>query len=281
MGAGDLLRKLDGRVVPVLARGAARLSRGARRLRGLTLGAVVAVSATTVALVWAGDRGPAGDRTVGEVVRVGVAEGDPIPEYVAASRAELEQLAATSPMGEVYALVTLDDYFAPDRLTPVIGGVSVASVYGRVPLPQVQTEIVRIAAYRVPEDVMAGMDAVAARKEVEAATGKRLAALRAGDAEEDRRQRAVHETGAEVAAREAAAYRGHCACVYAAVVRATPGGLSVIAGRPEVRAVDPAPEVRRLDRAVFLPPLPEQTERAAPPGGAPVPGDGRSPAVPS
>ncbi|MEV4386571.1 hypothetical protein AB0J68_12800, partial [Micromonospora sp. NPDC049580] len=38
-----------------------------------------------------------------------------------------------------------------------------------------------------------------------------------------------------------------------------------VAARPDVRAVDPAPEVYRLDRTVFTPPLPEQRDVVRPP----------------
>jgi hypothetical protein len=72
----------------------------------------------------------------------------------------------------------------------------------------------------------------------------------------------VYDGGARVAEAEAVAYRRRCSCVYAAIVRATPAALAELAGRPGVRAVDAAPEVRRLDRAVFLPPLPEQADVA-------------------
>jgi hypothetical protein len=163
-------------------------------------------------------------------------------------------------------------YLAPDRLTPVLGGVSVVEVYARVPLPQTQTQIVRIPAFRIPQDVTAGMRQVAVRKDIEASGYQSLAAkLRTTDADEDR-LRTVYLSGATVAAAEATAYRGGCTCVYAAVVRADLAGLEQISARPEVRAVDPAPEVRRLDRAVFLPPLPEQQGEARPPvdGGPPA-----------
>ena len=95
---------------------------------------------------------------------------------------------------------------------------------------------------RLPEDLLAGMNAEAGRR-----------------ADEARR------TGDPVAATEADRYRQHCDCAYAAVVRADAAALSALAGRPTVRAVDPAPAVTRVDRAVFLPPLPEQSGTAAPP----------------
>ena len=83
------------------------------------------------------------------------------------------------------------------------------------------------------------------------------------DAERPAGLRRVYEREAFVAEAEALAYRSGCSCVYAVVIRATPQVLRDISGRPAVRAVDPAPEVWSLDRTVFSPPLPEQTDRAA------------------
>jgi hypothetical protein len=164
---------------------------------------------------------------------------------------------------DVYALVTFRGYLPPDRLAPVLAGVSLLRVYARVPLPGVQSQIMRIDAYRAPEDVTGGMDEVAGRKEKEATDYARLLGGLGTDGDEGLRD--VYTSGQRVAAAEAVAYRGHCSCVYAAVVRATPAALDVVAQRDEVRMVDPAPEVRRLDRTVFLPPLPEQRRQAGPP----------------
>ena len=71
--------------------------------------------------------------------------------------------------------------------------------------------------------------------------------------------RRAYDSAAQTAASEAAAYRAHCACDFAAVVRAAPAVLEQLAARAEVRVVDPAPEVRSLDRTEFRPVLPEQT----------------------
>jgi hypothetical protein len=270
--SGDWLRRLDQRVLPPVGRALYRLGRGAARVRLLTLAAVVSATAVLIAAVWASDRGPTGDPTVGHVVRVGVTEGQSIPGYVRASDHELASLVTTPGPGpatvETYALVTLAAYLAPDRLTPVFGGVAVAEVFARVPLPDTQTEIVQMPAYRVPGDVTTGMTEVAARKAREAVEYRRLAARLTGYGERERRLRTVYASGAQVAAAEATAYAEHCSCAYTVVVRATPAALERIAGRPEVRAVDPAPEVRRLDRAVFLPPLPEQEDVVRPPADA-------------
>lgn len=274
MRAGDLLRRLDSRLLPPLATGMARLGQGRLRLRVLTGAALVSVTAVLLTAVWAADRRPVGDPTVGTVVRVGVGDGQSIPGYVDAARGELAALAASAPPDQqTYALVSLSAYLAPQRLAPVLRGMAVSQVYGRVQLPETQTQIVRIPAQRVPDDVTAGMAAVAGKKESEVRDFRELSRKLTGQSARERDLRQVYDRGAAVAAAEAEAYRSGCSCVYAAVVRATPVVLGRISDRPEVRAVDPAPEVTRLDRAVFLPPLPEQREVVRPPADAGVPSE--------
>ncbi|RKR87174.1 hypothetical protein BDK92_1447 [Micromonospora pisi] len=278
MRPGDLLRQLDRRLLPPLARGLVRLGQGPLRMRVLTTAALFSSVAVLVTAVWAADRAQVGgDTTVGEVTRVGVIEGESIPGYVESSRSELKALVATppdEPGGETYALVTLAAYLAPDRLTPIIGDVSVSEVFGRVPRPQTQTELVRIPAMRIPADVVAGMRRVAERKDREAADYRARAAELPPDADQELRR--LYDSGAQVALDEATAYGSGCSCVYAAIVRATPTVLDRVAARPGVRAVDAAPEVRRLDRAVFTPPLPEQRDVVRPPAddGSPTPSGG-------
>lgn len=269
MGAGDLLRRLDSRVLPLLARGLTRLAQAPVRSRVLPAVALVSVTAVLLTAVWAADRRPAEDFTVGDVVRVGVTTGDSIPGYVSSSRRKLAALLAATPSRSApagtYALVTFSAYLAPDRLPPILDGVEVSEVFGRVPLPDAQTQIVRIPAMRIPADVAAGMELVAERKDREALDYQQRSATLTGTGDADRQLRAVYDSGAQIALAEATAYRSRCSCLYAAVVRATPSALEHVAGRSEVRAVDPAPEVRRLDRAVFLPPLPEQADVVRPP----------------
>jgi hypothetical protein len=267
----DLLAELGRRALPPLAGALARLGRGARRLWAFIVVALFAVVAVTVVAVWRAGHGPVSDVTVSESVRVGVPDGGSIPEYEAGNRTKLAGLVGASPSTEVYALVTLRAYLPPERLTPVLGSVAVSRVYSRVPLPGVQTQIVRIDAFRVPDDVTAGMNDVARRKDAEATDYARLAANLGGQGEKERELRVVYTSGQQIAAAEATAYRERCSCVYAAVVRATPAALDQLARRDEVRTVDPAPEVRRLDRAVFLPPLPEQRDRVVPPDSSPPP----------
>ncbi|MFG1935527.1 hypothetical protein [Micromonospora tulbaghiae] len=230
-----------------------------RRSRSAALTWVALACALVVLVVAVAQRRdrPVSDRTVGEVTRVGVTDGASIPAYLRAAGDELARLDA--PDG--YALVSFGDYLTPARAAAALDGTRVSAVVARVPLPGRQTEIVRIAALRLPQDVVAGMAGVATRKDREAADYRSRAAATTADPE----LRRVYDSGAEVAAREAQAYRTGCACVYAAVVSAAPDALRALAGRPGVRVVDPAPEVTRLDRTVFTPPLPEQRDVVRPP----------------
>ncbi|MEN3614833.1 hypothetical protein AAH979_35530 [Plantactinospora sp. ZYX-F-223] len=280
MRLGDLLRQLDSRLLPPLARGMTRLGHGRPRLRLLTTVALLCSAAVLVTAVWAADRRPPGDQTVGEVTRVGVVQGESIPGYLEATRGELRSLVAAGaadPAQPTYALVTMSAYLAPDRLTPVLTGIGVSEVFARLWRPGTQTEIVRIPALRLPDDVVAGMSEVAARKDREARDYQERAAGVTGDGPQEQELRRFYSSGARVADEEATAYRARCSCVYAAVVRGEPATLERIAARPEVRAVDPAPEVQRLDRTVFTPPLPEQKDVARPPADVSLPvidGDG-------
>ncbi|MGC5051928.1 hypothetical protein ACLQ2S_10815 [Micromonospora sp. DT48] len=281
MRAGDLLRKLDQRLLPRLAATVTRLSHGPSR--GPLLGWVATLScATVLATAMLATGGPPGqDQTVGEVTRVGVVEGDSIPRYEATAAADLAALAGRSLDDGTYALVSLTEYLTPSRLAAVVGDVGVAFVFGRVPLPERQTEIVRIPAQRVPEDVTAGMIKLAERKEREAADYRARATALGGGAPTERELRDLYLSGARVAAAEAAAYRAECACLYALVVRAEPAKLRGVAARSGVRVVDPAPEVRRLERTVFTPPLPEQRDVVRPPvDRATTPEPTESPVVP-
>jgi hypothetical protein len=194
-----------------------------------------------------------------DVVRVGVVEGQSVPGYLNSSRGELAALLrASSAPGDTWALVSLSAYVPPDRLPAVLGGATVAQVYARAPLGAARTQVVRIPAYRLPDDVVAGMLGAAVSRDRERADYTQLSQELTGTNPNDMRLRRAYADAAAVAGAEATAYREHCSCVFAAVVRGGPAVLDQIAGRAEVRAVDPAPEVRALDHTEFRPPLPEE-----------------------
>ncbi|MFI5492058.1 hypothetical protein [Actinoplanes sp. NPDC051859] len=265
--------------MPATARGLVPAVAGPVRLRVLTAVTLASVVALLVAVVLSTDRGP--ERLTdpaGDVVRVGVVEGQAIAGYQRSSDSELAALlpAPGAPTaGQTWALVSLTAYLAPDQLPAVLDGAAVAQVYARVPLPEVRTEVVRIPVYRMPQDVVAGMLNAALARDQEQADYRKLGGELKGDGA-DERLRQAYDSAAQTAAAEGAAFRAQCACVFAAVVRADPAVLERIASRPEVRIVDPAPEVRQLDRTEFRPVLPEQKtivhdeEKAVPSSSATV-----------
>jgi hypothetical protein len=234
---------------------------GRSALRVLTGLSVAAVLLLLTGLIWANDARPGPEPDGAGIVRVGVVEGQSLARYLAHSRSELNGLLHASGVSTgtpTWALVSLAAYLTPDRLPAVLGGTAVAEVYTRAPLPDAVTGVVRIPAFRVPDDVVAGMLAAAAHREQERADYRRLGDRARDDNRSPVRLRQAYETAAALADAEAHAYRGQCACVFAAVVRGDPAALHRLAGRAEVRVVDPAPEVLRLDRVEFRPPLPEQ-----------------------
>lgn len=222
--------------------------------------ALASAASLLMIIIWAADRNhppPTAAPPAQDVVRVGVVEGQSVPRYLQSSRGELASLPADAP---TWALVSLSGYVPPGELPSVLNGSAVAQVYARAPIPDTRSRVVRISAYRVPDDVVAGMLATAGARDQERADYGRLSRDLDGAGSDKTRLRRAYEEAADTAAAEAHAYRAHCACVFAAVVRAAPAALRGIAGRSEVRAVDPAPEVRRLDRVEFRPPLPEQRD---------------------
>jgi hypothetical protein len=249
------------RMLPPLTRGLSRIGAAPSRLRIMTGLALASAAVLLIAVVRAADHGPEAQPT-GDLVRVGVVEGQSVAGYLRSSRGELSTLlpASGSPAaGETWALVSLTGYLAPDTLQAALTGTAVAQVYARAPLPAVRTPVVKIPVYRMPQDVVVGMLNAALARDQEQADYRKLGDELTGDGVNEMRLRRAYDSAAQTAAAEAAAYRAHCACQFAAVVRAAPAALDQLAGRAEVRVVDPAPEVRSLDRTEFRPVLPEQT----------------------
>lgn len=237
--------------------------RGPAGLRVSIAVAVVAVVALSLGVIWTARHDSAlpapGDS--GDLVEVGVVEGQSIPAYLATSRRELAAMTDPSApaAGDTWALASLDGYEPPARLPELLGGAGVAQVYARVPLPGVRTQVVRIPVYRLPEDVTAGMAAAARQRDQEQAEYLQLSGKLSGEGPTSDRARTAYDAAARSAGAEATAYRSGCACVFAAVIRAAPAVLRQIADRPGVRVVDPAPEVHSLDSTEFRAPLPEQS----------------------
>lgn len=184
-------------------------------------------------------------------VRLGPEPGEDVGAYLARLPAVLPPDGVRAP-----ALVQFGAEVAAADAVAAVAGTAPRTAVFRVPLPRVQTALRFVALEE-------GVPLVAA---VDNARGR---AAQAADADARTQGRA----GA-VAAAEARALRDPgCRCVLAVLVEGDRAGLSALAGRPGVRAVEAAP-AGTVDPALS-PLLPEQTARADPP-----PDDGPVPAAP-
>jgi len=218
-----------------------------------------------------------------DAVRLGPDPGEPVAGYLAGLPARLPPAGAPAvpalvqfgalpsgaagavPGGPAGALpdgaaAALPDGAAAARL---LTGVTSATAVFRVPLPRVQT-----ALRFQPLPPVDAVDPVAA------ALRRFTLAQRA--AQRDASAQASRLTGrpASVAGYEAAALAAEppCRCVLAVLVTGDRAGLTRLAGLPEVRAVDAAPEGTPVTGVALAPLLPEQTEVAGPaPDDGPVP----------
>jgi hypothetical protein len=245
----------------ITIRGFARAKALRRPLTVLSILVLLGVAALAVATMF---RPEGGRPTASSPEWVGVQDGDSIPGYIQLSQSRLAALAASEPGRASYALVSLDRYLRPDEVATLLGavaGMSSVTAYARLPLPGHQTERVTLAAAQLPDDLTAAMTRVADRKDGDADSFGELA-----DQQPPGTLREIYASNAAVSRTEASAYRQQCACVFALVVRASATVLVNFSARPDVRAVDPAPDLTDVTAAVFAAPLPEQVDRATPPG---------------
>ena len=272
MGVWDVTRRLDQAVLPYLARALAWCLRGTARRRVLVGAASFASLGLLLASVWAAQEPLPRDGS-GGVVRVGMAQGQSVGAYTEEAGEELEDLADR--VGDTYALVSFEAYLAPDRFSRALSEVSIFRGYARAGISGVRTDVVEITLDPRSPDPSAGMRRVADAKDEQARRYRRDASKLSGASAAERERRDSYLANAEAVASEAAAYRARCSCLYAAVVRGDLGELGRLADAPGVRAVDPAPEVTDLDRAVFLPPLPEDPVTSGP-SSSPAPSESPS-----
>lgn len=263
----QILSSLDRRALPPLGRALARVGSGALARRTIAAVGGITCVAIMVIAVYAATR-PAGNAAVPAAAHVGVSPGDSIPDYLRRSDALLSTLAQAGPPGasaDRYALVSFDRYVQPAQINPVLGSARVAEVFMRARAAGAGAEIVTVDVDSVPDDVVTGMHTEANAQESHA-TELGMVIDRVGNATPDAAATQMRlEQQRRLARAEVTAYRGLCACVFAAVVHAPLNTLGTLRHRAHVRVVDVVPLGAGVDRDVFMPPLPEQNGIAAPP----------------
>lgn len=198
-----------------------------------------------------------------DAFRLGPDSGAPVASYLAGLPARWPAPGAPP----VPALVQFGTEQDPASVARLVASADPVTAVFRVPLPRVQT-----ALRFEPLPAVDLADPVGG-------TERRLALTRQSAAR-DAAAEAGRLTGraASVARYEAAVLAGTtskpapCRCVLAVLVVGDRAALSGLAGRPEVRAVDAAPEGIPPTGVALAPLLPEQTQLAAPaPDDGPVP----------
>ncbi|MEU7633945.1 hypothetical protein AB0C34_28890 [Nocardia sp. NPDC049220] len=177
--------------------------------------------------------------------RLGPERGEQVADYLVRARDSL-----TGPEGvQHWALLSFTEPLTPERIPDHGGGVRIAQVLYRVPIPRVQTPLVAVP---VPEDIGAAVDSAD------------YAAWLLPSPADDRSARTV--------AVSATRLRAGCACVIGLVVRGPLANLRHLAAQNGVRAVQALPADAVAGRFGVVPLLPDQLEVVQPgPDDGPVP----------
>jgi hypothetical protein len=266
----DRLIALDQHVLPPISTALRRLGRGARRLRIVRIVTpVLALAVVLVAVYAAGRPSVPASGPIGTSVRLGVRQGDSIPAYVATSKSDLANLLAANASiakpPKYFALVSLTDYLTPAALTALFDGLNlqITNTIMRVPSDR-QTQIIPLSVTHLPDELERGMLNTADKKRQAALDDTAQLKLVTGNSDTDDTLRAQYRLQFSVDSLEADSYQAYCACVYAVVVYGDVPVLAQLAARTGVRAVE-AKILQFPDLAVFLPPFPDEHDRAEPP----------------
>jgi hypothetical protein len=184
-------------------------------------------------------------------VRLGPEAGEDVAAYLA-------RVPATLPADglRALALAQLGAEVTPGEALAAVAGTTPRTAVFRVPLPRVQTAL-RFVALEPGVPAATALDNAQARAQQAAVA--------------DTRQ--PGRPGAVAAAEAAALERADCPCVVALIVDGDRAGLTALAGRAAVRAVEAAPPGTTDVELALAPLLPEQTTRADPlPDDGPVAG---------
>lgn len=197
-------------------------------------------------------------------VALGPAVGEDVAGYVRTTTEGLVRAVRDDPTRSRVALVSLAAYLTPEGAGVVLGGYTVPRVFLRAPAAGAN-------ATSLPVEVRGSLLAALHKAYADTARSRSAAATSyqgfvdtlKGSSPEDVRFRRLYTAFAQAARAEAKAYGGDCACVYAALVVATPAQLLTLRQRPGVRALELAPAGSTLAE-VQARPLPPEVQGTVP-----------------
>ena len=210
--------------------------------RGLTLAAVAIGLVVLIVLLGVLSSPP---RSVVSTDRLGADQGEQVADYLARSRDSL----AGPDQDAHWALVSFTEPLTPQQVPDHSGGMRIAQVLHRVPIPRVQTPMVAVA---VPEG-----DAAAVASATDAAWLL---------------PRPTDDRTAHIITVAAARLRAGCACTVGLVVRGPLTALRNLATQHRIRAVEALPADAIAGSFGVVPLLPEYVDVVSPgPNDGPVP----------
>jgi hypothetical protein len=216
--------------------------------------------------------------TVGgtHIATVGPLPGETISSYLAAAQAAITQQASESPSQTTYAIADFEAGRTPQQVADALPGVSPALIFVRVHVtgdtktfPSTAPELSAYAALKqplrvkkIPADANSAFLALAAALDRAAADNTQFANSIAADAGADEiAQKTAQLKDAGHYRAEAAALRGGCACIYAAVVQGQAETLLHVLDSGKVRTIDPASPGLKLNEITWVPLRPETKVR--------------------
>jgi hypothetical protein len=270
---------IDQRLLPPIAAAAGRLHRGAagwwralwfaggrRRLTGvvpLTAAAVliagaVAAGTSSQPAAFAASCLP---RTAPATLVLGPAPGQPVPRYLRAASCRLTAVASRYPGVATYAIADLRSYQPPGRLPGLLAHARIVAAWARYRDRAVATPATE---YRVADLAELGSELRLAGRQARERAVSLAVELRANRGRLPARTRRNLLALLRAARADGRGLAPRCRCVFAVVIRATPGVLGSLARDPRVRVVDPAPPYVSYPTIVTVPLLPEARGRQQP-----------------
>lgn len=186
--------------------------------------------------------------------------GDQVSAYLTSASDGLAKAARESGGARRTALVSFSAYRTPEQAEVMLAGYVVQRVFLRAQAGGKEAAQLPVDISRdlLPELRVVYERTARARAQAQKAYQNYVDTLEVNN-KEDQAFKDLYAAFAKSTGLEAAAYRGNCACVYAAVVSATPSQLVALRARAGVRAVELGPADRELKDLQVLPLLPEVT----------------------
>ena len=251
------LRRLDDRYA---SSGPLALLRDVPQL-GLLLVSAVFLTGAGVALARSGDqqRAESAQQQIDATAptALGPEVGANIDEYLSSTRQRALLVSRQSPDGEYTALVSFRAYLTPQQAQAAVGELKVTKVVLHAKLPT--ADVLPVAVADLVPDVRKVYADVVKRKTVEATEFRKLASSIEAKSKEEEQFKAFYVAAAQQSAKEAAAYKGNCACIIAALIRGQAKALAALPSVPTIRAVEVGSRQADDDTLLIRPLAPEQT----------------------